>query len=292
MKRVLSVAFILFLSLGLSASYYVSNELGQKKGNASSYDSAEWVLDERGNTEILYHSGVKYFEKTTTSSGWTKTTPDGEERVYLNSDGNIERRITEKDSSREEYNYIYSGTLLKGYNFSLDGELLYKVEYTTTSDGILLYYREKDEGVYITDEWFVFENGERMEVGSFKAESIISNATEDGGYEETENGVTRRYDANGRLVSEKSDSIDITYTYSEDGRVEEKRENRSDGVYVTTYENEGEVLSRYSQGGVKISERRALSDGTIEERRFVDGKAKYVFIYDSDGKRIKEAYAL
>ncbi len=292
MKRVLFFVFILFLSFSLSASYYISNALGQKKGSAAAYDSAEWVLDERGNTEILYHDGVKYSEKSTTSSGWTKTTPEGEEKVYLNSDGNIGRRIITRGSSRVEYNYIYSGTLLCAYNCSVDGELEYKVEYLTTSDGILLYYREKDEGVYITDEWFVFENGERMEVGSFRKDNIVSTVTQDGGYEETEDGITRKYDSSGRLVSEKSDSGDITYTYSADGRLEEKREKSSDGIYVTTYEDEGEVLSRYSSDGVKISERRSLPDGTIEERRFVEGKAKYVFIYDSDAKRIREAYAL
>ena len=292
MKRVLSLLILIFLSLSLSASYYVSNALAQKKGSAESVTSSEWILEVNGNAEILYHDGTEYSRKTVSSSGWTRTRDGGEERVWLNSDGNIERKIIHSGDVTVEYNYIYSGTLLRGYNYSQNGELLYKVEYVTTSDGVLLYYREKDEGVYITDDWFVYENGERMEVGSFDTASVISTPTEDGGYEEVSDGVTRRYDRNGRLVSEKGDAVDITYSYLDNGTLAERKETKSDGIYITTYTDGEEVLSRYSSSGVKISERRTLEDGSVEERRFVDGEARYVFIYDSDGRRIKEAYAL
>lgn len=288
MKRVISVLLLVF-SLGtLSASYYVSNALGQKKESAASYNAGEWVLDERGSVSVLYHNGVKYSEKTTSADGWTKSEEGREEKVYTDSSGNIMRRIITTSAGKEEYNYIYSGSLLKGYNYSLDDTLLYKVEYITTSSGDLLYYREKDEGVYITGGWFVFENGERMEVGSFGTDNIVSAVTEDGGYEETEGETVRRYDSRGRLISEKTASSETTYTYSEDGSLLEKRETREDGIYITR----SDVVIRLSPDGSVISERRTLPDGGIEERRFVNGEAKYVFIYDSDGSRIREAYAL
>lgn len=292
MKRVFFLTLLVFISTGLSASYYLSNALGQKKESASSYNASEWVLDERESVSVLYHNGVKYSEKITSSDGWTKSEEGREEKVFLDSSGNIVRRIVTTPSSKEEYNYIYSGSLLKGYNYSLDDTLQYKVEYITTSSGDLLYYREKDEGVYITDGWFVFESGERMEAFSFESDSIVSAATEDGGYEETEGGTLRRYDSRGRLISEKTESCEIVYTYSPEGNLEEKRETREDGIWITVLENGSEVITRLNKDGTLISERRTLPDGGIEERRFVDGKAKYVFIYDSDGKRIREAYAL
>ena len=292
MKRVFSLLLLVLLASALPASYYVSNALGQKKESAGSYNGGEWVLDERGSTSVLYHNGVKYSEKITSADGWTKREEGREERVLLDSFGNIIRRIITTSSSKEEYNYIYSGSLLKGYNYCLDDTLLYKVEYITTSDGDLLYYREKDEGVYITDGWFVFESGERMETGSFETESIISTATSDGGYEERDGSGVRRYDSRGRLISEKTASSETTYRYSDDGSLIEKRETGEDGVYITRRENGSDVITRLNSDGVVISERRTLSDGGIEERRFVDGEAKYVFIYDSDGKRIREAYAL
>ncbi len=288
MKRVVFILLLVLSAAGLYASYYVSNALGQKKESIDAYNSSEWVLDERGNTSVLYHNGEKYSEKTTSSDGWTKREGDREEKVYLDSAGNIARRTITKPDSTEEYNYIYSGTLLKGYNYSLDGDLIYKVEYITTSDGTLLYYREKDEGIYITDEWFVFDSGERMEIGSFELDDIVSTPTDDGGYEEGSDGIRRRYDGNGRLISEKTDSSEISYTYSEDGSLIEKRETREDGIYV----ERGDVVTRLDSSGTIISERRPLSDGTIEEKRYVDGEPLYVFIYDSDGKRIREAYAL
>lgn len=288
MKRVVFILLLVLSAAGLYASYYVSNALGQKKESIDAYNSSEWVLDERGNTSVLYHNGEKYSEKTTTSDGWTKREGDREEKVYLDSAGNIARRTITTPDSTEEYNYIYSGTLLKGYNYSLDGDLIYKVEYITTSDGTLLYYREKDEGIYITDEWFVFDSGERMEIGSFELDDIVSTPTDDGGYEEESDGIRRRYDGNGRLVSEKTAASETSYTYSEDGSLIEKRETREDGIYV----ERGDVVTRLDSSGTIISERRPLSDGTIEEERYVDGEPLYVFIYDSDGKRIREAYAL
>lgn len=292
MKRVISVLLLVLIATGLSASYYVSNALGQKKESAASYNAGEWVLDERGSLSVLYHNGVKYSEKTVFSDGWTKSEDGREERVYTDSSGNIIRRIITTSAGKEEYNYIYSGSLLKGYNYSLDDILQYKVEYITTSSGDLLYYREKDEGVYITDGWFVFENGERMEVGSFGTDNIVSAVTEDGGYEETEGETVRRYDSRGRIISEKTASSEITYTYSEDGSLLEKRETVDGGTYITRSENGSDVVTRLSSDGTVISERRTLPDGGMEERRFVNGEAKYVFIYDSDGSRIREAYAL
>ena len=295
LKRLLVLISVLSLfTLSLSASYYVSNELGQKKGSASSLSESEWILSSSGNTETLYRSGEEVSRKVTSSSGWTKTTSDGkEEKVFLNSDGNIERRvITESDGTTEEYNYLYSGTLLTGYNYSLNGELVEKVEYTTTSSGSLLYYRVKDEGIYISDDYFVYEGGDSVSLGAFSfSDDVISEATEDGGYIEKEDGKEREYDSSGRLIRETTDTSETSYTYLSDGTLSEKKEEKEDGVYVTTY-TDGEVLSRYSTDGEKISERRLLEDGTTEEKRFVNGEAKYVFIYDTDGRRIKEARAL
>ncbi len=290
---ILVSAFFLF-TLSLYASYYVSNELGQKKGSASSISDGEWILSCGGNTEILYHYGEEVSRKVTSSSGWTKKTSDGrEEKVFLNGDGNIERRIvSESDGSSGEYNYIYSGTLLTGYNYSRNGELVEKVEYTTTSSGTLLYYRVKDEGIYISDDYFVYEGGESISLGAFSfSDDTASEATEGGGYIERKDGVEREYDSSGRLIRETTDSSRTEYTYLSDGTLSGKREEREDGIYVTSY-TDGEVLTRYTPEGGKISERRILDDGTTEEKRFVNGEAKYLFIYDTDGRRIKEARAL
>ena len=287
------ISILLSVSLSLCSSCYLSNELGQKKGGASSLEDGEWILLVNGNTETLYHRGEEFSRKTTFSYGWTKTTGDREEKVYRNSDGNIERRIfTSGDGSTEEYNYLYSGTLLTGYNHSIDGELIEKVEYMTTSSGSLLYYRVKDEGIYISDDYFVYEGGDSVALGAFSySNDIVSEAVDGGGDIERENGREHEYDSSGRLVREKTGSSEITYTYLMDGTLSEKREAGEDGTYVTTY-TDGEVLSYYNAAGVKISERRVLEDGTTEEKRFVNGEAKYIFIYDIDGKRIKEARAL
>lgn len=273
--------------LSVSAEYFSSNELGQKKSAAVSIPDDEWVLSVDGDKETLYHNGEVYFEKIYTSSGWTLKKAESEEKVIKNSDGNTERRIITTPGGTEEYNYIYAGTLLKGYNYSLNGTLLERVDYVTTGDGTLLYYSLKDEGVYLTDRYFV-TGGEKT---AYEDSPSVTTKTEDG-YAETDGDGTRYYDNNGRLIKEEAGGEVTAYTYSDDGILIEKSVERDDGTSVTYYEEEGERVRRYSSSGVLLSERRLLEDGTTEERRFIDGVAKYVFIYDTDGKRIKEAYAL
>ncbi len=294
MKRAvfLVLPLILFL-LPLSAGYYSSNALGQKKGSVSSIAESEWVLDVNGNEEILYHNGEEYSRKTYSSSGWTKKSPGREETVIKNNSGNVERRIIVTSSGTEEYNYLYNNNVLTGYNYSLNGELVEKVEYVTTSDGILLYYRLKDEGVYLTDRYFVYEGGERVSIGAKEEDvPLLSSTSDDGGYSETVGERTFYYDSNGRLVREEERETEITYSYNEDGTLSEKSETGTDGKTVTAYTPDGIVIRRYTDEDVLLSERQTREDGTIEERRFVGGEARYVFIYDADGKRIKEAYAL
>lgn len=283
---------LLFI-LPLSAQYYSSNALGQKKGSILTLYESEWVLDVNGSEEILYHNGEEYSRKTYSSSGWTRKSPDKEETVIENSSGNVERRIIVTDQHNEEYNYLYNGNVLTGYNYSLDGVLTEKVEYVTTSDGILLYYRTKDEGVYLTDRYFVYEGGDRVSIGAFESDMLLlSSTSEDGGYSETDGEKKSYYDSNGRLVKEEKGETIITYFYNEDGTLSEKSETSGEGKNVTTYTPEGMVIRSYSDKGVLLSERRTMEDGTVEEKRFVNGEAKYIFIYDVDGKRIKEAYAL
>ncbi len=283
---------LLFI-LPLSAQYYSSNALGQKKGSILTLYESEWVLDVNGSEEILYHNGEEYSRKTYSSSGWTRKSPDKEETVIENSSGNVERRIIVTDQHNEEYNYLYNGNVLTGYNYSLDGVLTEKVEYVTTSDGILLYYRTKDEGVYLTDRYFVYEGGDRVSIGAFESDMLLlSSTSEDGGYSETDGEKKSYYDSNGRLVKEEKGETIITYFYNEDGTLSEKSETSGEGKNVTAYTPEGMVIRSYSDKGVLLSERRTMEDGTVEEKRFVNGEAKYIFIYDVDGKRIKEAYAL
>ena len=290
MKRALFfVVFFLFSLVSLFATSYISNELAQKKEEAEE-NKKGWVLVEDEKTETLYYNGDVVETKITTESLITKKRGTREERIFLDEEGKIERRIINDGENEKEYNYIYRDKILSGYNYSLNGVLIERIDYFTTDDGSLVYYTVNDDGVYISDNFFVRSSGEAV--------TIINNNSENervslagGGYSEKDGENTLYYDSFGRLRREELSSESIEYSYSNAGELIETRISNDDGVLVTSYTDD-KATTRYDKEGNKISERRTLENGEIEEIRFIEGEAKYIFIYDRDGKRIKEVKAL
>lgn len=290
MKRALFfVVFFLFSLVSLFATSYISNELAQKKEETEE-NKKGWVLVEDEKTETLYYNGDVVETKITTESLITKKRGTREERIFLDEEGKIERRIINDGENEKEYNYIYRDKILSGYNYSLNGVLIERIDYFTTDDGSLVYYTVNDDGVYISDNFFVRSSGEAV--------TIIDNNSENervslagGGYSEKDGENTLYYDSFGRLRREELSSESIEYSYSNAGELIETRTSNDDGVLVTSYTDD-KATTRYDKEGNKISERRTLENGEIEEIRFIEGEAKYIFIYDRDGKRIKEVKAL
>lgn len=292
MKRASVLLFLILLFVPLFSAVYSSNELGQKKEKIESVPTSGWATEVNENEEILYRDGIVVKKITTTSLTTTIKEGEREESIIRNEEGLIERRIIRDGERSEEYNYFYSGNILTGYNYSLDATLIEKVEYITDEDGLLLCYRVKDKGVYITNEAAVNEDGRKVALLSSNGrEETITRESEDGGYIETRGGVEYTYNNNGRLVKEESGGNLIEYTYSDDGTLIRKKETGEDGVYITDY-GEREVVSFFREDATKVYERFTRDDGTIEETRYVNGKAKYLFVYDRDGRRIMEARAL
>lgn len=290
MKRALFfVVFFLFSLVSLFATSYISNELAQKKEETEE-NKKGWVLVEDEKTETLYYNGDVVETKITTESLIAKKRGTREERIFLDEEGKIERRIINDGENEKEYNYIYRDKILSGYNYSLNGVLIERIDYFTTDDGSLVYYTVNDDGVYISDNFFVRSSGEAV--------TIIDNNSENervslagGGYSEKDGENTLYYDSFGRLRREELSSESIEYSYSNAGELIETRISNDDGVLVTSYTDD-KATTRYDKEGNKISERRTLENGEIEEIRFIEGEAKYIFIYDRDGKRIKEVKAL
>lgn len=290
MKRVLLTLLFSFFILPIFATYYVSSPIALKLGVTDSANGSEWVLSTNGNNETLYHNGQVVSSKVEEENKTIKRNGEREETLIYNSDGNIERKIIKEGGNTKEYNYLYSGSRLIGYNYSENGLLIEKVEYVTTSNGRLLYYTDKDGGVYLTDSYYVYDSDERESVytGVKKEEDYITIENSDGGYTEKTDISSKRYNGLGRLVEEINDGLFTLYSYNEDGSLKEKREEKEDGIYI--YRDNKTIF--YTRDGVLISEREENSDGTFVEIRYIDNVPRYKFIYDLDGKRIKEAYSL
>ncbi len=284
------VVFFLFSLLSLFATSYISNELGQKKEETED-NKRGWVLVEDEKSETLYYNGEVVETKITTDSLITKIRGTREERIFLDGEGKIERRIINDGENEKEYNYIYREKILSGYNYSLNGVLIERIDYFTTDDGSLVYYSVNDDGVYISDNFFVRSSGEAVAITEYNNSENERVSLLGGGYSEKDGENTLYYDSFGRLRREESSSESIEYVYSNDGELIETRTSNDGGVIVTSYIDD-KVTTRYDKEGNKISERRTLENGEIEDVRFSEGEAKYIFIYDRDGKRIKEVKAL
>lgn len=290
-----SLFFLLFAISSLFASdLYDSNELMQKISPIETFSGIGWELeaDEQGAT--LYHNGSLHSTKKNYADGYETITPLGRERVILNKDGLIERKIIESDSRTEEYNYFYTDGILSSYNLSVDGEVERVVTYATSKEGRLLSF-ESGEMRYLSPEFFVYtldEKAIRLDNGEVKIATGDIEDTEDGGYKKTLDGVLYTYSPEGRLISEESDGGSIYYSYAEDGSIAEKKTASESEVIEEFYSNGTLTKTLYSENGAVIRELYPLESGEFEEIRYLDGKTSYRILYDRDGKRVKEIVKL
>lgn len=280
--------FFSFLS-PLSAAFYKSNMLNQKGEECTSIFDSEYVLEEKENALILFHNGEEIRKKTALSDGYIVEEERYKERVFINEEKLIERKIIEKDGKTEEYNYFYDSSLLTQVNY-YDGNEISKIEYITLMDGRLLGYLIKDEGVYISDEYYISVNSSERNVIETKNESF--SLVSSNGYSEEKDGVIYTYNSHGRLVEEKSAEKCVYYTYDEGGALVEKR-SVDTRITVETYSSGSLLYSTIYTLDNKIEKRRTkLESGDIEEIRYINNEARYRFIYYSDGIRIKEASSI
>lgn len=262
--------------------------LNQKGEVCTSLFDWEYVLEEKDNTSILFHNGEEIRKKTTLDDGYVLEEKEYKERVFINEEALIERKIIEKNGKVEEYNFFYDASLLSQVNY-YDGNEVLKIEYITLRDGRLLGYLVKDEGVYISDEYYVRVDSDSVDVVETidKSSLLIS-----GGYSEEKNGIVYTYNSYGRLVKEESQEKNVYYTYDENGALVEKR-SVDTKITVDTYSS-GSLLytTTYTLDNNIEKKRTKLESGDIEEIRYINNKAQYRFIYYSDGIRIKEASSI
>lgn len=263
--------------------------LNQNGEECSSLFDYEFVLEEKDNTLTLFHNGEEIRKKTTLDDGYIIEEKDYKERVFINDEALIERKIIEKNGEVEEYNYFYNASLLTQVNY-YDGNEVLKIEYITLNDGRLVGYLIKDEGVYISSEYFVTVNN--SEIGVIETKNESSSLLVSGGYSEERDGVIYTYNTNGRLVKEESVEKSVYYTYDEGGALVEKK-SIGEEIVVDTYSSGSLLYSTIYTLDNNIEKRRTkLESGEIEEIRYINNEARYRFIYYSDGIRIKEASSI
>lgn len=288
--------FLIFLAIStLNASeFYSSNELMQKKSQIEAISGNGWELEISDNEESLFLDGSLHSSKTYHNDGYEIVRPESKERIFLNDDGLIERKIITTGDGSEEYNYFYTDGVLSSYNLSVNSEVERVVNYVTSREGRLLSF-ESGEMRYLSPEFFVYTfDGSSVRLASeeeVEAESEML-PLEDGGYKRTVGETTFTYSPEGRLILEESLDKAIFYTYGEDGSLRERKSDIGLNSEIEVYSNGVLEKTVYLESGVIVRELYPLDSGESYELRFMDGKAQYKILYDKDGKRVKEIVKL
>lgn len=292
--------FIFFLSIYifsmslLYSAIYRSNALGQVFESADEIKEDGWYLSKNGDSEALYHNGELQEERTKSDKEERVSRSDGSERVVTYSNGLI-KEIVEKDGEIEaKYELLFDNGKLKGYDYSENGNLLKHVEYIAFENK-LISLKSDENAIFASDFYSYTMDGDDVIIRESIDSKDILEKTEDGLFIETVNingeDITRTFDDTMHIISEISPTKSVYYSYK-DGTLSEKRTIDDNSEIVECYEDGSLSSTIYSENGTKTRERKVLGNGNIEDIRYINGKARYRFIYAPDGIKLIEAEAL
>ncbi len=301
MRRIIALSIaLLILLFPVYSEIWKSNELGQKLLLLDSISDSGWILKSSDNESELFHDGISVYRKTAADNAEYLVFESGREEIYEYEGYRITRQIIRDDGIEEEYRIRYDGDSISGYEYSIDGEVRKRVSYSSfnnkltsisgdsngyfgydfysyDSDGDVVRVRISPDGKLSRGEDEVLERN---------AEGLFSKNIERDGKE-----WTLSYDDNLRLIEEHSDGISISYCYEDDELKEKQIENGS-SMTIEEYDNGSVVRKReYADGELK-KVRTRLSDGKVEEVRYISSIPRYRFTYDIDGSRLLEAEAI
>lgn len=289
-----SLILLAVLISALPASdIYRSNELMHKIARIEALTGDGWELDSEDTLSILYKDGIEHSRKEYFQDGYSYSSKDQSERIFLDEDGNLIRKVIKNGSIDEEYNYLYIDGVLAQYSFYDKDGSLSVVVYETTERGKLVALESNGEH-YFGDDFYVYTLDGVSEKVSYVSEELsgVITQTEDGGYTREYDGIVYMFSPEGRLTRKEEATKIAIYSYDEGGSLTSES-ILEDGVETIKYYQDGSLTNTVvKEHGVIVSDTRPLPDGDFEEIRYLDGKKSYRIIYDRDGKRVKEIIKL
>ncbi len=189
MKKSLFPLLFLTISFSLFSASYKSNALGQKLELVDTLMGVGWEKTEEEGTHTLYLDGVVQSTRIEYSDGYEVVEENQSERVFLDSEGKIIRKIITTEAGVKEYNYFYDGKRLISYTYSENDELIKKVDYIFTSS-TLASISGSNKGFFLS-EYYVYDD----ETGASVIENLVpdedTTVLERGEYETLDNGMLK-----------------------------------------------------------------------------------------------------
>lgn len=293
MHRTLCLLIFLMMLPSLFADVYVSNELFQRLEQKAELEGSGWELDVSEDVEVLSLDGEIKGKRTFFSDGYQVERGASSERVFKDEKENVVRRIISDEMKSEEYNYFYKDGVLSSYTYSIDGELVSKVDYLDANKRLVAI--SGDRTAYLTRESLIYRDDDGNAVIIDEDGNVVDDEksiNDKGTLTELIDGVLYTYTEEGRIKSEKGDGYLIEYFYSDDGSLKKRTSQRGDVFIVDEYENSQIKKTTEYKGDVVQSVRTNLEGGIVEEIRYLSGNPRYRMFYDMDGRRLKEVKPL
>ncbi len=286
--------YAFYISFAYSAVYR-SNALGQSFESVDEIKEDGWYLSRNGESEALYYNGELQEERNKNAREERVARSDGSQRLVTYSEDGLIRDITEIDGNNElKYSLIFENGKLKGYDYSENGELLKHVEYVSF-DNRLMALKGDERAIFASDFYSYTMDGEDVILRESNDGIEVLEKNEEGLFTETitkdDEELVRYYDDSMHLVSEIAPNKSIYYSYI-DGTLSEIRTVSGNSESIEIYVDGKLSNTQFLENGIMSRERRVLLDGNIEDIRYLNGIARYRFLYAPDGMKLLEAEAL
>lgn len=295
--RIITFLLISLIMTSLFPASYESNELGMRLSCKDALDGTGYELSVEDDVEILFKDGCEIRRVERNDDGYV-IIDENDSRISITLDD--EKRIIREESQEgvRRNNYNDDGLLISSV-LSAGDEIISYDSYFYDSSGNLIRLDSLDFSYVFSDHSFYFGSGDDVSFVPEGMSSAVSSSAadgitrmEDGSIVSHESdGKVRTYSPSGLLMREEHGDEVRSFSYSEDGSLSSESIARGHETEIRHYENSAlKKIEYYDEKELKRV--RSYGDGSIEEKRFRDGKPYAIISYDMDGRTVRDVKIL
>ena len=294
--RIITFLLISLIMTSLFSASYESNELGMRLSQKDALDGTGYELSVADDVEILFKDGSEIRRVERNDDGYVVI--DEGSRISITLDD--EKRIIREESQEgvRRNNYSDDGLLISSV-LSDGDEIISYDSYFYDSIGNLIRLDSLDFSYVFSDHSFYFGSGDDVSFVQEGMSSAFSSSAadgitrmEDGSIVSHESdGKVRTYSPSGLLMREEHGDEVRSFSYSEDGSLSSESIARGHETEIRHYENSALKRIEYYDGE-EMKKVRSYDEGSIEEKRFRDGRPYAIISYDMDGRTVRDVKIL
>ena len=294
--RIITFLLISLIMTSMFSASYESNELGMRLSQKEALDGTGYELSVEDDVEILFKDGREIRRVERNDDGYVIIDEGGRISITLDDEKRIIREESQEGVRRN--NYSDDGLLISSV-LSAGDEIISYDSYFYDSIGNLIRLDSLDFSYVFSDHSFYFGSGDDVSFVTEGMSSAVSSLAadgitrmEDGSIVSHESdGKVRTYSPLGLLMREEHGDEVRSFSYSEDGSLSNESITRGHETEIRHYENSALKRIEYYDGD-EMKRVRSYGEGSIEEKRFRDGRPYAIISYDMDGRTVRDVKIL